>query len=392
MNLNIVSLLNQKDKNIFFVAIKMLLQSKKKLLGMIIGVTLAAFILMQQPSIYQGVTDRIAASIKSIPEIDLWVMDKHSSSFEQPTYFNAMDIFRIQSTPGVAWAVQLYKTWMHPLHEKSQKIAMWEVIAVDPVYLLGLPKQMIAGKRQAIHHAGTVIVDGYSLQQFASNGAAIQIGDKLSEGQNRWQIMGITKPLRTYSINPRLFITSNHLANRAHTPSFILVKLKPGYSLTKVSQEIEKRTGFLALTSQEFIERSNAYFRHKTPIVVGFVAVALIGFIIGLIMMWQIFNNFILSHLHQLGMLKILGLANFFIVKMVFFQALIVGIIGYFIAFILTSLFGLIFHDTIVAFHLSGKIILLGALGAFIIVVFSSFCGILKVIRMDSIELCRDLN
>ena len=116
------------------------------------------------------------------------------------------------------------------------------------------------------------------------------------------------------------------------------------------------------------------------------------GFIIGLIIMWQIFNNFILTHLHQFGMLKMLGVSNRALRNMVLFQAFITGGIGYLMGLILALLFGLIVHDTQIAFHLTWKIALLGALGTAVIIVLSSCFSIIKVFRMDTVDLCRDLN
>ena len=138
--------------------------------------------------------------------------------------------------------------------------------------------------------------------------------------------------------------------------------------------------------------RANDYFRKKTPIVIAFVSIAIIGFIIGLVMMWQIFSNFVLTHIHQLGMLKMLGVSSSSLIKMVLFQATVTGGLGYIIGLLLTSSFGFIFHDTTVAFHLTWQIILLGALGSAVIVVFSSYFGISRVLRLDTVELCRDSN
>ena len=60
------SLFDVKHINLFLVAFKMLVNSKRKFIGMVIGATFSAFIIMQQPSIYQGVTDRIVAPIRAI--------------------------------------------------------------------------------------------------------------------------------------------------------------------------------------------------------------------------------------------------------------------------------------------------------------------------------------
>ncbi|KTC93478.1 ABC transporter permease [Legionella cincinnatiensis] len=387
------SLIDAKHINLFSVAFKMLVNSKRKFIGMVIGATFSAFIIMQQPGIYQGVTDRIVAPIRAITDVDLWVMGDTSFSFADPLYFRPIDIYRIRSIPGVLWAKQLYRTWYTMIHSGTGKITSWELIGVDPESLVGLPKTMIAGTRSSIHKTNSIIIDGYALKQFeAPDGRTIQLGEKMLEGRNKLIVTGITKPLRTYMYEPKAYMTSNHIPDVSHRNSFILVKVKPTYNVQQIAYEIRKTTGFLPLTPDQFVERSNQFFREKTPIVIAFIAVAIVGFIIGLVMMWQIFTNFVLTHLHQFGMLKMLGVSSASLIKMVLFQAAITGGLGYILGLALTMLFGVLFHDTTVAFHLTQQIILLGALGSTIVIVFSSYFAILKVLRLDTIELCRDTN
>lgn len=386
-------LIDTKHANLLLVAFKMLVNSKKRFIGMIIGATFSAFIIMQQPSVYQGVTDRLVAPIRAIPEPDLWVMGDGSFSFDQPTFFKATDIYRVRSVPGVLWAVPLYRTWFSLKHLKTKKQQNWEVIGVDAKSLIGLPKNMLSGVRSDIHHANALIIDGYSLKQVETeNRETIQMGDKLIEGRNTWTVAAISNPLRTYMTEPKAYILSTHIPNVLGHPSFILVKVKPSYDVHEVASEIQKITKYLAFTHSQFVDRSNKYFREQTPIVMGFVSIAIIGFTIGLVMMWQIFNNFVISHLHQFGMLKMLGVSNALLMKMVLFQAAVTGGLGYLIGLLLTILFGFIFCDTVIAFHLTWRIILLGAVGTSFVIAFASYFGILKVIRLDTVELCRDSN
>lgn len=133
------SLIDVQHINLFFVAFKMLANSKRKFIGMVIGATFSAFIIMQQPSVYQGVTDRIVAPIREIPTVDLWVMGENS--FDSPVYFKPIDVYRIRSIPGVLWANQLYRSFYTMNHLATNNISTWELIGVDPQSLLGLPEQ-----------------------------------------------------------------------------------------------------------------------------------------------------------------------------------------------------------------------------------------------------------
>lgn len=375
------------------IAIKLLLGSRKKFMGMLIGATFSAFIIMQQPSVYQGVTDRLVAQIQAIAPVDLWIMSQQSFTFDHPTSFNAMDLYRIRSLPGVQSATPLYRTWEKLTHLKTQKKLNWEIIGVDPQTLIGLPKTLLKGKRSNILQPNAIFIDGYSLKLLEHDmKTAIQLGDRFTIGRQTWKIAGITTPLRTYSDEPVLYVANNHLPNREQTPLFILVTLQPSAHLETVVKAIQESTGHLALTPQQFMKRSNTYFKEKTPIIMGFVSISIIGFTIGLIMMWQLFHNFILSHLPQFGMLKMLGVSNASLMGMVLCQAGITGGIGYVSGLLLTLLFGLLTQHTVIAFHFTAQIALWGALGILFVILFSSYFCISTILRFDTIELFREPN
>jgi putative ABC transport system permease protein len=377
--------------SLLVIAIKMLIHSKKKFIGMIIGTTFAAFIIMQQPAIYQGVADQLTKHILFVSEPDLWVMTTTAEDFSDPPHVSAGDAYRIKAIPGVLWTQKLYRGWYYFYHAYTNTYRNWQLIAVDPKTLLGLPTEMQAGSRDKIRQASSVIVDGYSLKQMETKDhRTIALGDTLIAEGRSWHIVGISKPLRTLTTAPKVYITSNHLPNANSWGSFILVKAKNPALIPIIAANIYRTTGFIALTQKEFVQRSIKFWGQKTPILPYFVFIACLGFIIGLITMWQIFNNFVLTHLHQFGMLKMLGVSNKHIVNMVLFQAIITGGIGYFLGLFLVIIFGWIVQNTVITFHLTWAISMLGALGIAVIIVVASYFSILKVLTFDSVALCRD--
>lgn len=377
--------------SLLVVALKMLIHSKMKFIGMIIGTTFSAFIIMQQPAIYQGVVDQLTRHILFVSEPDLWVMTSTAEDFSDPPHISDTDTYRIKAIHGVAWTKKLYRGWYQFFHPRTETLRHWQLIAVDPDTLLGLPDEMLAGDRDKIRQSNAVIIDGYSITQLkTTDHRTIGLGDTLLDNKRSWHVVGIAKPLRTLNAAPKAYITSNHLPNANSWGSFILVKAKSPALIPKIAADINRITGYTALTQNEFTQRSITFWRKKTPILPYFVFIAALGFIIGLITMWQIFNNFTLTHLHQFGMLKILGVSNPQIVFMVLFQAIVTGGLGYFLGLALVTVFGWIVQNTVITFHLNWTIASLGALGISVIIIIASYCSILKVLTFDSVSLCRD--
>lgn len=382
-----------KHYNMCRIAFYMLANNKKKMIGMIISASFAAFILMQQPSVYHGVMDRTVSPMEQIKPVDLWVMDPITETMEKPTRLNLMDIYRIRSLPGVLSAVPLYVTWHELEHFKTKQRLTWQIIGVDPSLDIGLPSAIMVGDRERIHQSNAIMIDGYSMQQLATDAKqTIQLGDTLGTGAYTWRVSSISKPMRTYAEIPRLFIASNHLMNLSDTPFFILVHVRPLFDIALVAQQIKALTGYDVLTPAQFSSRIKAYHRKKAPIIISFIVIAVVGFVIGLIIIWELFNNFILTHLHQFGMLKMLGVSNSLLIYMLLFQVSLIGIAGYFVGFLFTYFFCTVCQDTALPCHFTGFTAGLGAAGIVCIIVFSAYIGIRNVLRLDSIDLCRDLN
>ena len=78
-----------------------------------------------------------------------------------------------------------------------------------------------------------------------------------------------------------------------------------------------------------------------------------------------------------------MGLRNHTLIRMVMLQACVVGATGYGIGVGLTTIFGLIFDDSVLAFRMMPSILAFSALGIFLIITLSAVASIRKVINVD---------
>ncbi len=273
--LNVSMNIPDHELNLLLIALKMLIHNTRKFMGMIVGTTFAAFIIMQQPAIYQGVVDQLTKHIVSVNEPDLWVMTNAAEDFTDPPHVSAVDAYRIKSIPNVLWVKKLYRGWYSFYHEPTKSLRDWQLLAVDPATLLGLPKKMLAGDRNMIKESGAIIIDGYALKQLETKyHKTISLGDTLYADKRAWHVVGISQPLRTLSAAPKAYITSNHLPHASSWGSFLLVKVKNKEMIPTVATNIHTITGYIALTQTEFIQRSIQFWRHKTPILPYFIFIA----------------------------------------------------------------------------------------------------------------------
>jgi putative ABC transport system permease protein len=92
-----------------WIALKMLTGDKAKFFGIVLGLTFAALLIMQQGSIFCGLMGRTAGQIHDITGADLWVMDPNVRYIDDVKPMIENNLYRVRGVDGVTWAVPLYK-------------------------------------------------------------------------------------------------------------------------------------------------------------------------------------------------------------------------------------------------------------------------------------------
>ena len=83
------------------------------------------------------------------------------------------------------------------------------------------------------------------------------------------------------------------------------------------------------MTRQEFIDFEKSYWTLRTPIGFVFNLMVTMGFVVGVIVVYQILYSNISSHFVQFATLKAMGFRNKYLLNVVFQQAIILAVLGY---------------------------------------------------------------
>ncbi|MEY3331908.1 MAG: hypothetical protein RLZZ176_208 [Cyanobacteriota bacterium] len=83
------------------------------------------------------------------------------------------------------------------------------------------------------------------------------------------------------------------------------------------------------MTRQEFIEFEKNYWTLRTPIGFVFNLMVIMGFVVGVIVVYQILYSNISTHFVQFATLKAMGFRNKYLLNVVFQQAVILAVLGY---------------------------------------------------------------
>ncbi|CBN57276.1 MULTISPECIES: ABC transporter permease DevC [Kamptonema] len=118
-----------------------------------------------------------------------------------------------------------------------------------------------------------------------------------------------------------------------------IVHLKPGTDVQKVVSEMRKSLpNDVRITSkEEFVELERKYWEESTAIGFIFTLGAGMGFIVGIVIVYQILYTDVSDHLPEYATLKAMGYKDIYFLGVVFQEAMILAIIGYLPGFAIST-------------------------------------------------------
>ncbi len=110
-----------------------------------------------------------------------------------------------------------------------------------------------------------------------------------------------------------------------------LIKLKPNADSQKVLADLSSQLpqDVKVINHKDFIALEKNYWSLRTPIGFVFNLMVLMGFVVGVIVVYQILYSNISTHLTEYATLKAMGFKNKYLLSVVFQQALILASLGY---------------------------------------------------------------
>ena len=336
------------------IALKMLMGDAAKFCGILLGLTFAALLIMQQGAIFCGLMRRTAGQINAVSGVDLWVMDQNVRHIDDVKAMMESNLHRVRGVEGVDWAVPLYKgsgrAKLNTTDRDGEPLTMIEsvvLLGLDDTTLIGAPTpdKMIAGDLLDLRMPDAIIIDKMQLPKYYPGepwedapklGNAFYerfLGREMEMNDHRATIVGICKAAPTFGSNAVVYTTygraKQFVAQERKVLSFILVRTDRSWNVEDVATNIRSKTGLGAYSCDEFSRRTIQFFLMNTGIVINFGMTSLLGLFVGTAIAGQTFYLFTVDNLKQFGALKAMGATNARIVGMILLQAAVVGLIGY---------------------------------------------------------------
>jgi len=377
------------NKGLMQVAIKLLANDKGKFFTLIIGISFAVFLMMQMTSVFSGLMYRTSATIYNIGA-KMWVMDPsvniQMDNIPMPDYI----LDAVRSINGVKYAVPLFSgAGLVKLDDGRYQSV--NIIGLDDATLYGRPSILNGNIYSLYNNDAYIITKDSEFPKFNNP----TIGTTFEVNDNRGVVVGIAKALVGGLFGtPTLYTTfiraTKDLPTSRFTISYILVEPKNDNAISTIKNQV-KSLGYIALTQKEFIQKNKNYYLYKTGFGTNIFIMTLVSFIVGLSIAGQTFYTFVLENIEEFGALKAIGAKKSELIKMIFLQSTVVGFIGYGLGVLLASI--LIALAKIRLPEYASLITIQNLVVSFIMVIliilFSSYFGIKKVIHIDPFEIFR---
>lgn len=311
----------------FKIALEMMLHVKTRCLSAVAGITVAFFLCTAQIGLLVGWCSTTSAIIRHA-DADVWVMAKETCAFDYGTAIPKSRIYQVRSVPGVAWAEGMLMTWVNWQRPDGRNTEV-ELIGLDED-LVGGPWRMSQGNVEAVREPDAVIVDALYLDHLGIE----KIGDEVEMIGSRAVIRGISSGVRTFTSSPYVFTSVER--SRAYDMNYaedevtyVLVRCEPGTTAEQLRERIANDLPYVeALTRDEFATRTVIHWMLETGIGITVVITAILGLVIGTVVISQTLYAITKDHLSDYAILRAVGFASSKLVSVVVIQSLLLGVCG----------------------------------------------------------------
>jgi len=316
---------------IFKLAWRNLLYDRLRFVATVTGIVFSIVLVTVQMGLFMSF-ERMVTEMIDHAAADLWIVPLGTKCFEDPSLVDERERFRALSVNGVTQALPVvigFAQWRLPSR------------GTTPVFVVGSdlrsgtlpPWNLVEGNFADLEIPGAVAIDQSYFDRLgtAGLGANAEIRDQKAE------VKAVTKGIRAFTTTPYVFTSLDRARAYVGTPtdkaSYFLLRLGPGADVAIVRNQLRKvLSDSEILTPDEFRRRSASFWLFGTGAGAALFAGALLGLIVGTVIVAQTLYSSTKDHLNEFATLRAIGSSAKYIYKVIIYQAILSAVVGFCIA------------------------------------------------------------
>jgi putative ABC transport system permease protein len=312
-----------------------LVHDKVRLFVTITGVVFAVVLIVVQLGLFLGFATTTSSLIDR-SRADLWMTSAHVPYIEQGVAFSERKLSTVLATPGVRHATKYiarFSQWQRP--DGGQENV--QVVGFDPDQALGGPWNVVEGRVADLKLDDNVFVDELYKQKLG----VTRVGDVFEIRGHRARIAGFTHGIRSFTTSPYVFTSFKNAQNYVTLPEdqtiFILITGDGSLPVPELSRRLMARVRDVdVVTTARFSAMTRFYWMFTTGAGVAVLLAAVLGLVVGVVVVAQTIYATTMDHIREYGTLKAMGATNGYLYRVILQQAIISAVAGYSLAMIVS--------------------------------------------------------
>jgi putative ABC transport system permease protein len=367
---------------IFRLASRNLFQDRLRFVATVVGIVFSIVLVTVQMGLFLSF-ERMVTTMIDHASADLWIVPLGTKCFEDPSLLDERDSTHALSVQGVTDAVPVvigFTQWTVPSG------------GTTPVFIIGSstsaaglhPWNVVQGNLDALSTPHAVAID----QTYFGRLGITRIGDSTEIRDQRAQVMAITNGIRSFTTTPYVFTALDraqaYMGTSSGRVSYFLVHVSPGADIAAVRKLLLANLAKVeVLTPDEFRGRSRAFWLLGTGAGAALFAGALLGVIVGTVIVAQTLYSSTKDHLSEFATLRAIGSSGVYIHKIIICQALLSAVIGFFLAACVCLIIVAATAETALPILMTPLLTLALFLLTVLMCVASAVAAIVQVMRID---------
>jgi putative ABC transport system permease protein len=310
------------------LAYRNLFHDRLSLFVTLIGIVFSVVLVAIQCGLYLG-SERTIAAVIDQAKADLWVVPIGTKSFDDASLLTGREKYAVLGTPGVESVEELvigFAGWRKPEGGKKAFILVgsdWKNGGLAPW-------NIEQGSLADLDTPSSVAVD----KSYFPDLGITAVGQSAEINSQKVTVAAVTTGIRSFTTLPYVFTSINRarqlVGAAPEQSSYQLVRVTPGVSVDEVQKMLAARLPDTeVLKHADFRDRSLKYWLFKTGAGGALIAGAVLGIIVGVVIVAQTLYSSTKDHLNEFATLRALGASASYIHAVILIQAMLSAIIGY---------------------------------------------------------------
>ena len=369
-----------------------LLHEWRRFLPGVLSVAFAGVMILVELGLLLGMLGTVPILVDST-DASLLVTSPEAESFEQARDIPASVAALVALHPGV----QRVETLM--VHDADWRLIGSKRVGVSLVGMqprddaLACPRQMRAKLCSRLQEPMAVVLNRSDLRKLGA-----ELGMLAEVNGKRVRVVGVTEGLRSFgsayvfASSQTARVLNQPLSGGEDAATFLLAGLRPDAAPERIRDELQpllKRSTYRVWTTDEFSRTSQIYWLFESGVGAGFLFSSLLGLIIGVVITSQTLRSVIFVSIREYATFRAIGVPSRTLGLVVLEQSFWIGLLGAFLALVLSALANLLAHIFDVALTLTWWAAVLAVVISMVTATLSGLLALRELYRLEPAELLR---